>query len=346
MNKKFIPFVALAIAGGALTSCGQSQTFNADIFYYKFADTYLSSVREALDKDNKAIEGLEFKNYDANDNQATQTEQINNAISKGTDLLVVNAVEQLSAGENIMKTAQEAKTPVIFFNREVKDEAVAWANSVFVGTDPDEAGYMQGEMISDAIIDGDHINAAWDRNGDGTITYIMLRADVGNAEADGRTTYSVEKCNEILTAKGLPTLVQHGSDTDCGWDKVRAKEATDTLDPITNNVDLIIANNDDMAIGAIESLIGKGYNAKDADAEHKLLVVGVDATATAQTYIKNGQMYGSIKQDAEAMATCISTLINQVKETKEDKIDWLKGTKYEFDGEARKIRIPYAKFTA
>lgn len=102
---------------------------------------------------------------------------------------------------------------------------------------------------------------------------------------------------------------------------------------------LVIANNDDMALGAIASLSTHNYNKGTGDA---IMVVGVDATAAGVRAIDDGQMFGTVKQDAEAMATCIAKLT----ENKLNGKDYLEGTDYKWDSaEIHKIRIPYGKYT-
>jgi methyl-galactoside transport system substrate-binding protein len=343
-NRLVATSAILALGSIALAACGGSSGKAADVFIYQFSDTYIGTVRSALDTDLKAV-SITPTFYDAAGAQATQTQQIETAISNGSKLLIVNAVEQKAAGLSIAQKAKAASTPVIFFNREVDDAAVqAYDKACFVGTDPDQAGVLQGDIIADALITSDNkLNTTWDKNGDGVIKYVMLRADLDNAEANGRTKYSVGEANKKLTAAGLQSLVQLGVDTNCGWDKAKAKEALDgmitTYGLAGDGIEMVIANNDDMALGAVQSLAGQGYN--DAKSGKNILVTGVDATSAAQTAIKAGTMYGSVKQDAEAMAKCISALSANALDGK----DYLTGTSYTWDSESvHKIRIPYAKY--
>ena len=106
--------------------------------------------------------------------QTTQTEQVSTAIAKGTSLLVVNLVDSGSddAAKNIIELAKAQNIPVIFFNRSVSEEVVsAYDKAVFVGTDYEMAGHMQGEMI------GEYLTVHYDSldlNGDGQISYVKM----------------------------------------------------------------------------------------------------------------------------------------------------------------------------
>lgn len=112
------------------------------VFYYTFADTYISSVRTALDAQLDSL-GVAYQNFDGNNNQTTQNEQIQTALTDGYNLLIVNMVTSGSSdtAKGIMELAGDV--PVIFFNRAVDEDGVeasasvlnAYENIAFVGTD-------------------------------------------------------------------------------------------------------------------------------------------------------------------------------------------------------------------
>jgi methyl-galactoside transport system substrate-binding protein len=311
--KKIISLLLLLVFGFTLVACEVEDKFRVDVFIYNFSDTYIGGVRAEMEDQLKEIANISYTFHDAGNSQETQSTQIDNAITAGSDLLVVNIVET-GSGDVIVKKAKDKNIPIIFFNREVADTVInSYDKAVFVGTDPDEAGYMQGELISELLLATDAY-AKYDLNDDGKISYIMLRSDLDNPEANGRTQYSVEEANRLLVAAAKPALVQIGADENCHWNLDEAKTTTDsflTSNPFTgaNPIELVIANNDDMALGAVQSLNNVGYNT-GTDATKYILVVGVDATATAQTAITAGKMAGSIKQDGIAMATCLAKFVN------------------------------------
>ena len=100
---------------------------------------------------------------------------VDTAIAKGTSLLVVNLVDSGSddAAKNIISKAEAAGIPVVFFNRSVSEEAVSgYDKAVFVGTDYEMAGHMQGQMIGEYLVEN---YDAVDLNGDGVISYVMFK---------------------------------------------------------------------------------------------------------------------------------------------------------------------------
>ena len=289
------------------------------VFYYTYGDTYISSVRSALDSAFDSA-GVAYQDYDSNNSQTTQTEQIDTAIAQGTSLLVVNQVDTGSddTTKNIIEKATTAGIPVVFFNRSVSEEVVtAYDKAVFVGTDYEMAGHMQGEMIGNYLVENyDTI----DLNGDGVISYVMFKGQEGNAEADARTQYGVEDADAILTAAGKEALSFYDSnnsdkylvDKDGAWSAAAATEYLQTAmsqysEANNNMIELVIANNDEMAIGSVTALQNAGYNKEDGSAT-VIPVFGVDATDAAKDAINKGTMIGTIKQDAEGMANTIAQI--------------------------------------
>ena len=98
---------------------------NVGVFYYNFADAYITTVRSAMDGLLDAA-GITYNNYDGANNQATQLDQINTAITNGANLLIVNIVETSSpdAAQQACDAAKNAGIPIIFFNREVENSVV------------------------------------------------------------------------------------------------------------------------------------------------------------------------------------------------------------------------------
>ena len=343
---------AAAPAEGDATAAGGE----VSIFYYTFGDTYLSSVRAAMQSALDAA-GVKYTEYDSNNSQTTQTEQIDTAIAKGATMLVVNLVDSGSedAATNIINKAKEKDIPVIFFNRAVSTaddggEAVitAYDKAAFVGTDYEMAGHMQGQMIGDYLVAN---YDAVDLNGDGKISYVMFKGDEANAEAIARTKFGQEDADAVLTGAGKPALEFYDSantnkylvDQNGAWSSAAATDYLQTIlsqysEANGNMVELVIANNDEMALGAISALQNAGYN---KDGATTIPVFGVDATDAAKEAIAAKTMTGTIKQDAVGMADTIAAMIQNIQ-----------GGKDRFDGVdaanlvgAWRVNIPYAAYT-
>ena len=353
MKKQLALILSLALALTMLAGLVSCKKDNSDgevsVFYYTYSDTYISSVRSEMDAMLKKA-GLKYQNYDANGNQTTQTEQITTALAKNSCLLIVNVVDTGSddAAQNIVDLAKAKNVPVIFFNRSVNEKVVSsYEKCVFVGTDYEEAGHLQGKMIGDYVLKNyDKL----DLNGDGKISYAMFKGQEGNMEAIARTQYAVEDANKILTAAGKSELVFFDShntnkyqvDQNGQWSSAAATDYMNTNlsqfnEGNRNMIELVIANNDEMALGAITSLQTKGYN----KAGGKLIpVFGVDATEAAKNAIKEGSMVGTIKQDAAGMAEAITTIAQNMLNSK----SFFEGITAENVVGTWRVNIPYATY--
>ncbi|HHU02529.1 MAG TPA: substrate-binding domain-containing protein [Christensenellaceae bacterium] len=357
MKKSLALIMALVMALSLIgTVSAEGEVY---VFWYTFADVYLTSVREAL---NEAFEAkdIKFIDNDANATQATQSDQINTAISAGPAGLVVNQAESGAAGiaQNILDVAKAADLPIVFFNRaistddnEAKEIVLSYDKAAFVGTNFEQAGKMQGDLIGDYVLENyDKL----DLNGDGVISYVMFKGDEANMEAISRTKYGVENANAKLVAAGKPELKFYDDanedkylvDQAGTWSNTASFEYMSTIlaqyNAANNNmVELVIANNDDMAFGAVNALTNAGYNTGN-EGDPVIPVFGVDATATAQELIANGRMVGTIKQDAVGMADAVATLIKNMIDGK-DKFEDLNENYVQVEG--WRVDIPYSAYT-
>jgi methyl-galactoside transport system substrate-binding protein len=294
---------------------------------------------------------LKYHNYDANSNQTTQTEQIDTAIAKGTKALCVNIMDTGSddAAKTIIEKARAADIPVIFFNRSVSEEVVkSYDKCVFVGTDYEMAGRMQGELIGNYLLENYEKS---DINGDGIISYCMFKGQQGNAEAEARTKYAVEIANEILNKAGKPSIVFYDKrntdkylvDQDGNWSNAAANNYMKTIlsaysEKGGNMVELVIANNDEMALGAISALNEAGYNKEGG----KIIpVFGIDATDAARARINEGYMAGTVKQDGKGMAEAIAVIVKNFMNGKNK----LEGIEESTVIDGWRVNIPYSVYT-
>lgn len=333
--------LAMILSMGMLAGCGQSEkkeeavSVNKDsniaVFYYSGQDTYVGSVKKAMDEQLDDL-GVTYEDYDAQNSQETQNEQIDEAIKNGATLLAVNIVNAGSRAdaESILKKAKEADIPVVFFNRTIEPEGEEGTilkeyedDCAYVGTDPTQAGQMQGDLIGRYVADNyDEV----DLNKDGKISYAMFMGQEGNLESINRTKYAVENANTLIEqAKGeenelvyfdeskLETPYQ--VDENGAWSEEAAKaymqENLKTYNEDNKNmIEVVICNNDSMAKGAIEALNDVGYNLGKDDEESVMIpVFGVDATDDAKQLIADGKMEGTIKQDADGMASAVVSIL-------------------------------------
>lgn len=274
-------------AGGETNVAAAGEEVMIGSAIYKFDDTFMTGVRTAMTDQAKAA-GAELELVDSQNKQPTQNEQVDTFITKGVTALAINPVDRTAAAP-IIEKAKAAGLPVVFLNREPEQADMQSYDKVwYVGAKAEQSGQLSGEIIADYF--KAHPDA--DKNGDGIIQYIMLQGEPGHQDATLRTEYSIKAIEE----GGFQTE-KLAADT-AMWDKAKATDLMKAF--ITgqglDKIEAVIANNDDMALGAVEALKAEGYN--KGDAAKYIPVVGVDATAPALEAMKDGSLLGTVLNDA------------------------------------------------
>ncbi len=341
LKKRLIAFIVCALifalcgcsgTGGADENGGATLTENntmpkIGVCIYKYDDTYISTVRQSLEKAAQGRATL-FLN-DGKSDQGTQNDQIDLLLEKGVDALLVNIVD-VGAASSVVSKAKNAGVPLIFFNREPAEDVLkSYDKARFIGTNAKDAGIIQGEIIADAWKNGNY-----DTNGDGVMQYVMFKGEPDNPEAVARTEYSIKSAEENgVKCEQLELQV-------CNWDTELANRAMEAwLSKYGNKIEFVVANNDGMAQGAIAALQAAGFN-KGGDSPF-IPVVGVDATDAAKELISKKYMTGTVLQDGEEMGKILFAAAMNAAEGKE----YLEGTGYEYDESLVSVRIPYKPYS-
>ena len=195
-------------------------------------------------------------------------------------------VEPASASVVIGK-ASAKKVPIVFFNREPDAAEMAkYDAAYYVGAKAQQSGTYEGEIIADYW----KANPAADKNKDGKLQYVMLLGDPANTDAKYRTEFSIK----AVEAAGIKTdaLAQ---DT-AMWQRGEAQNKMQPwLAKFGDKIEVVFANNDDMALGAIEALKAAGY----FTGKKFMPVVGVDATPPALDALDQGTLLGTVLNDAK-----------------------------------------------
>jgi len=274
-----------AKAGPATVPDGE---YNVQVFIYKFDDTFMTSYRNEILAYFETLEtGTVTYNVtvnDGNNNMTTQVEQIETAIANGADVLVVNMVEPTSAG-TVTALAKAAGIPVIYINREpASTDDAAWdyeGKVTYVGADARQSGTIEGQIIVDLPNHGD-------ADGDGVVRFITLVGDAGNVDAQYRSIFSIKALTDA-NVTWMRLFEQRGD-----WDRAKGQELTSTaISQFGAKIDVIFANNDDMALGAIEAVKAAGWKVGT-----DVYIVGVDATDAAKDALSAGDLTGTVLNDA------------------------------------------------
>lgn len=181
---------------------------------------------------------------DAAGSQRTQNDQVKALIDEGSNVLCINLVDRADPSE-IIDLARENDVPVIFFNREpVAEDMMQWEKLYYVGADAKQSGVMQGELAAELIRSDSRV----DRNRDGKIQYVVLEGEPGHQDSIIRTE------NAVDTLKNNGIELEKLSYGIANWNRAQAQNRMmQMIGQHSNEIELVLANNDDMALGAIDA---------------------------------------------------------------------------------------------
>ena len=288
------------------------------ISIYKFDDNFMTLYRTELVRYLTEDLGFKAENVvvqDGKGDQAEQTNQIQNFIASGVDVMILNLV-QASSAPQVTDMCKDAGIPVVYINREPDaTEEQRWADEnmdvTYVGCDARQSGTFQGEIISDLGLD------AIDLNKNGKVDYIMVEGDPENVDAQYRTEFSVK----ALTDAGMEVeelLKQRGD-----WDQARAQQiAQDALNQYGDKIEVIFCNNDAMALGALQAIEAAGRKVNE-----DIYLVGVDALTEAVQNVIDGKQTGTVFNNHFAQAQAASDIA--VKFLNGEKVDAVNMVNYE-----------------
>ena len=298
--------LAILLAAILVLSCfsfasAEAKTYKVGVSIYQYTDNFMTLYRNEIEAYFKSLETDEVKYditmADGKNDMAEQTNQVRNFITQGMDVIILNLV-QTSSADAVIDEIVAAGIPLVLINREplaydadgnTLDEQYEGilnnAQVCYVGADARQSGTYQGEMI--AALDN-----KGDINGDGKVSYIMIEGDPENIDAQYRTEFSVK----ALTDAGIE--VECLDDQVGNWDQTKGQElCANALSKYGDKVEVVFCNNDGMALGAQTAIEAAGRKVGE-----DIYLVGVDALPEAIDLIKEGNMTGTVLNDAKGQA--------------------------------------------
>lgn len=278
-------------AGGADRGMGEKKSIRIGVTLYRGDDTFIGNIRTVLEEKAKEFEQAEgikvnMDIMDAKGSQSTQNDQVERFISVGCDVLCVNIVDRSDASAIIDK-AMTAGIPVVFFNRQpVEEDMNRWEDLYYVGADAKESAVLQGNIVVDAY----HQNpSTFDLNGDGVVKYVLLEGETSHQDALIRTEWSVQ----TLKNGGVPIEKIIGGIAN--WERSQASALMEQwLSIYPGEIELVISNNDDMALGALDAMERMKVG--------EIKLIGIDATTPGQEAVKEGKLFGTVESDKDTYA--------------------------------------------
>ena len=302
-RRRLTPVLCLVLVPVLLSGCGsktapeKKSSIRIGVSLYRADDTFIGNIRSELEKKAKAYEqetGMKvtLDIQDAKGNQYTQNKQVERFISLGCDALCVNPVDRTTSS-GIIDPAMAADVPVVFFNRQpVEEDMDRWDKLYYVGADAKESAVLEAEIVAEQY---EKDPASLDKNGDGVVSYVLLEGENNHQDSLIRTEWSIQ------TLKDRNVPIEKVTGGIANWERSQASALMEQwLSAYPDTIELVISNNDDMALGAIDALERAGIN--------RVSVVGIDGTTQGQDAVRSGKMLGTVSSDKSGYADAIFTI--------------------------------------
>lgn len=281
--------------GTASEESASGGTAVAGVVWYNFADTFISNARQTLINIGNADGTITITDADSTNDVSTQTSNMNNFFTQGVDYLVLNNINTGAITEICDQILEEGCYGIFANTDTPTDEDFAKNDKLYsVSSVATQSGTIMGEALAEYW----NAHPEADRNGNGQLDYVMLLGIQGHYDTTVRSQYSVQ----ALEDAGI-SVNNIGGEIICDYSRATAQEKVAALlANYSEDIDAVIACNDDMALGAIEALKAGGFFAGD---DTYLPVCGVDATVNGCQAIKDGTLLVTAMNNPVTLAKSI-----------------------------------------
>lgn len=244
-----------------------------------FDDNFLTVLRNGIEETADGMEGVNVQIEDAQNDVARQLDQINNFVASGVDAIIVNPVDT-SATQAMTDAAAAAGVPLVFVNREPVNVDTLPDNQAFVASNEQESGTLETIAICDQLA----------AEGTDPARVYILMGELSNQAAVMRT----QDIDDVIAAGDCAVEIIELDRQTANWSREQANSLMQNWLSSGEPFDAVIANNDEMALGAIQAMKASGISMDD------VVVGGVDATQDALAAMQAGDLDVTVFQNASA----------------------------------------------
>ncbi|MXN50073.1 substrate-binding domain-containing protein [Shinella sp. AETb1-6] len=265
--KRFILGSALAVM---MSTAAHAETIGVTMA--QFDDNFLTVLRNGMSDYAKTMDGVQLQIEDAQNDVAKQQSQIQNFIASGVDAIIVTAVDT-DATAAMSKAAADAGIPLVYVNREPVNVDQLPEKQAFVASEETVAGTLETQEVCRLL------------NGKGKA--VVMMGELSNQGARMRTK-AVHDVLATDACKGIEIVEEQTAN----WQRTQGQDLVTNWLAAGVEFDAVIANNDEMAIGAVQALKAAGRSMDS------VVIAGVDATQDALAAMAAGDLDVTVFQDA------------------------------------------------
>ncbi|WP_347266602.1 sugar ABC transporter substrate-binding protein [Paracoccus sp. (in: a-proteobacteria)] len=284
--------LALSLATPAL-----AETPRIGVAMTSFDNPFLTILLGGI-KAQAAKDGAELILEDAQLDVARQQNQVQNFIANGVDAIIVNAVDG-AATPAMTQLAVQSGVPLVYVNHPPIDHGALPEGTSFVGSNEEESGTMQTQEVCKLL------------GGKGNV--LVLMGPLEN-EASAVRTRDIEQVIATPECAGMKIVDRQVGN----WNRTQGQDITTNWLSSGVDFDAIISNNDEMAIGALQSLKAAGVPMD------KVVVAGIDATPDGLAAMKAGELDVTVFQDATKQGeVAVETALAMARGDKPERNIWV-----------------------
>ena len=242
----------------------------------RFDDNFLTVLRNGIEAQSKGMDA-EVQIEDAQDDVAKQLDQIKNFAASGVQAIIVNPVDT-SATQAMSDAAAAANIPLVYVNRQ----------PINIDTLPDNQAFVASNEVDSGTLETIEVCRLLKEAGKAEANIYVMMGQLSNQAAVQRT----KDIHDVMGDGRCAVKLNIVDEQTANWSRDEAQSLMTNWMSTGKPFDAVIANNDEMAIGAIQALKAGGIDMKT------MIVGGVDATQDALAAMQAGDLDATVFQDA------------------------------------------------
>ncbi len=271
MKKLLLATALTALMSGSAFAAGKIGVSMA-----LFDDNFLTVLRNGIDSQSKEM-GVEVQIEDAGNDVAKQLDQIKNFAASGVSAIIVNPVDT-SATQAMSDAAAAANIPLVYVNRQ----------PINVDTMPDNQAFVASNEVDSGTLETKEVCRLLKAAGKAEANIYVMMGELSNQAAVQRTA----DIHDVMAGPDCGVKLNIIDEQTANWSRDQAQSLMTNWISAGKPYDAVIANNDEMAIGAIQAMKAAGVDMKT------MIVGGVDATQDALAAMQAGDLDATVFQDA------------------------------------------------